>query len=198
MPISVSVEEWNENQEPALRTYEDFVSAGQALVEAIDRNRWSLGDLADKIATVYGDDTLGRFAGDIGLSKKTLYAYRQVARFYEPSTRENFADTNITYSHMRLAMRLNNRELALEWLQTASENDWTVDRLAYELHALLDVETERIWLVQSGAVRYATIDPDSGLLHIEMELPQGVTMPGSGRMRVSAWVEEEKEVTSDE
>lgn len=190
--MRIGVEQWNENQAPVLRTYEDFVSAGQALVETIDRHRWELGDLADKIAKSYGEDTLGKFAGDIGVGKKTLYAYRQAARFYDNSTRQNFADTNITYSHMRLAMRLNNPELALEWLQTASENGWTVDKLAHELQALLGVETERIWLVQSGAVRYATIDPDSGLLHIEMELPEGVTIPGRGRVKVSAWVEEEE------
>lgn len=114
-------------------TYESLCDEGRAIVESMDRDRWRLGDLAITVSKHYGSDTINEFAKDIGISKSAAKQYRRCAEFYEKDTRVSFLDTNITYSHFRVAIRARIQYLAIDWLHKASSNGWTVDELAAQM-----------------------------------------------------------------
>lgn len=117
---------------PLLDTWEALCDAGRQAVERMDKDRWLIGDLAIS-ATWQADGNLVEYAREIGLGYKSVYQYRTMALFYPVSTRVEFADTNITYSHMREAMRLRDPILAIEILREASDNGWSSDKTGYEV-----------------------------------------------------------------
>lgn len=67
-----------------MRTYEQIVAEAQGVESG--RN-WRLGDLALEVETSYGDNTLERFATDIGVEYESLRQYRYVASRYENGIR---------------------------------------------------------------------------------------------------------------
>ena len=60
--------------------YENAVEEGSLLVQRIERDQWRLGELADGVATVYGEESLKRYAADIGINFNTLRNYRSMHR----------------------------------------------------------------------------------------------------------------------
>jgi hypothetical protein len=121
----------------SLTAWEDLCSAGAEAREKLDSWRWYVGDLANRVVTLFpskdGDDerTLAEFAKDINMKKKSVYQYRQVAAFYPVSTRVEF--DNLTYTHYRDAMRLKDINRALEWLEECSRKSYTTDEAAFQL-----------------------------------------------------------------
>lgn len=108
--------------------WETLVSAGQAVAEAHDRNRWLLGDLGGKIDRRYGHDSLGKYAFDINIRPTTMYDYAACSAFYPEDDRAAFPPLN--WSHYRAAMRVKNHEMAMVLLAKAADNGWTVEELA--------------------------------------------------------------------
>ena len=58
---------------------------GRELVENVSNNQYALGELADTIETVYGDNSLEDFAEAIGIEYNTLKGYRTVWRKWKNS-----------------------------------------------------------------------------------------------------------------
>jgi len=115
--------------------YEALVSAGIAAYDAKDRAHFVLGQLASEVETVYGDDSLGKYAADINAERARIDEYRRVWNFYQFPAVAAFYDTfaNLRYSHWRDAMRLKTREAALAFLAEASDNGWLVEGARAEL-----------------------------------------------------------------
>lgn len=123
--------------QPALETYEELVTAGQALVSAMDKDRWQLGDLANELTSRltgrppadFAGKTLASFASDIGASAKTLGEYARLAAFYPPEVRSLYPTMTHTYYRTAYSVSGNNLETALEWLRAANDNSWSADKI---------------------------------------------------------------------
>jgi hypothetical protein len=114
-------------------SWETLVAAGLDAVQVKDGRSWELGDLAGRVAKRYGEDSLGQYATDIRYNTSTLRDFRRVAAFYPPDTRTMFP--LLRWSHYRVAMRVQDLESALDWLEQAADHDWPVDALRDALSA---------------------------------------------------------------
>jgi hypothetical protein len=106
--------------------------------EDMDARRWLIGDMACRVVKKYGSDRIGEFAKEIKQPVDQVKEWRTVCRFYPLSVRADFLQDrpNLTYSHFRKAKRLRDMEAALDLLDKASLDDWTVE--------LLDVEVTKL------------------------------------------------------
>lgn len=64
-------------------TYESLVKQGRQAA----KSQWTLGDLASKVETNYGDAKLQEYADDIGVEYGSLRRYRDVSKAYETAKR---------------------------------------------------------------------------------------------------------------
>lgn len=107
-------------------SWEEAVSRGMELRSAKDNSQWDLGDLALEVRSVYGKDSLGTFANEILINKKSLQQYRRVSAAFPPKQRSPYLSHR---HHMLLAAK----EDRLQWLKRAEENNLTVTQLEREL-----------------------------------------------------------------
>ena len=63
--------------------WEESVLAGVKARRDKDDTHWALGDLADGLETIYGDETLATYAEAIGVDRHRLMRYRTVSRAYQ-------------------------------------------------------------------------------------------------------------------
>lgn len=103
-------------------SWEEAVSRGLEMREAKDNSQWSLGDLALTIEKAYGVDSLGKFAIEININKKSLQQYRRVSGAFPPSTRSAYLSHR---HHMILASKENRFEL----LRKAEDENLTTSQL---------------------------------------------------------------------
>jgi len=108
-------------------SWEECVSLGMELREKKDNSQWALGDLALTVQKQYGMDSLGKFAVEIGIKKSTLADYRTCSAFYPSEIRERYRD--LSHSFFLVAMRNNDLETAIAWLNRASDEGWSVEML---------------------------------------------------------------------
>lgn len=107
-------------------SWEEAVSRGMELRSAKDNSQWDLGDLALEVRSHYGKDSLGKFANEILINKKSLQQYRRVSAAFPPNSRSPYLSHR---HHMLLAARPDR----LEWLKKSEENNLTVTQLEREL-----------------------------------------------------------------
>jgi hypothetical protein len=114
--------------------WETLISAGMALAQDMDARRFELGDVGALVETRYGQNSLGKFASEIGMAqKKTLREYVRVARHYPPATRVVFLESGLNWSHFRAALRA--KDDAETWLGRAADEGWPVAELARQISA---------------------------------------------------------------
>jgi len=120
-------------------TWEAAVSAGIQAQENMDTGRWTIGDLALLVVTKYGDNSVQDFAKSIKVEASRVKEYRTVARFWEKSARADIRESfaNISYSHMREAMRLKDVDAAMKFIEECSLNDYTVEMARIKLNERL-------------------------------------------------------------
>lgn len=119
---------------PKLGSYDAICDYARERSEALDKLRWRLGDCANLVSKRWREKTIEDFARDIGQHKKTIYGYARVSRFYPQNLRRRlFEYKNINYSHMRDAMRLGDKRVAVQWLIKVSNEGWTADEASREL-----------------------------------------------------------------
>lgn len=120
---------------PSILNYEDLCNFCRQLVFEVDTRRWQIGDAALEIESHYGEHTLADFARDIGANQSTIRGYKRVSAFYAQAFRRNLLEEypNLTYTYFRDAVRLNDIDLALEWLEEVSAQGWTADDAARRL-----------------------------------------------------------------
>lgn len=63
--------------------YEQLVKSGREAA----RSQWTLGDNALEVETVYGENSLGQYADDVGVELRTLEDYKWVASKYDSTVR---------------------------------------------------------------------------------------------------------------
>jgi len=102
-----------------IEEYETKVAEGREARATQDGFNWTLGDLAEGLPTIYGEETLKRYADDIEVEYNTLANLRTVSLAYEKSCRHD----SLSYEHHR---RLTANPDRLEWLAKAAENKWSV------------------------------------------------------------------------
>jgi hypothetical protein len=107
-------------------SWEEAVSKGQDLRSAKDNSQWDLGDLSLEVDTAYGQDSLDKFANDIGINKKSLQQYRRVSAAFTKEQRNPY----LSHRHHLLLVPQEDR---LKWLELANDNNWTVSQLEREL-----------------------------------------------------------------
>lgn len=136
--------------------YDTAVNAGVVAAGDHDKNRWLIGDLASRIKKRYGQDMIGRFATDINMEKSRVKDYRRVCEFWEKDTRASILATMpvITFSHMRLAMRLGNHPEALSFLEECADNAWTVEQAMLELNKRQGKAEPPVKLLEITTLRY--------------------------------------------
>jgi hypothetical protein len=136
-PIDFDVEiaKLEQAAQSGANVWDDAVNAGMELNKSLDTRRFELGDLAVLIGKKYGQDTIGKFATEIGVGKKRLQEYRTVAHFYEKSLRMQIfnAYPSLTYSHMRTAMKLASPAEVMGFLEECATNDWSVEKAGVEI-----------------------------------------------------------------
>lgn len=109
-----------------LRSWEEMISYGLELREKKDIVQWELGDLALQVATIYGEDKLGEFAGRIGINKNTLRRYRLVAKAFKKENRHSF----LSFTHHLIVAAHEDKTF---WLERASDNEWSCEMLEVEM-----------------------------------------------------------------
>jgi len=112
-----------------------LVSAGIQVVEAHDRNRWVLGDIARKVCRKYGQKSLATYAGEVNVRSSTMYEYHACAAYYSIEDRATFP--SLSWSHYRAAMKLKDYDLALNWLGKAADEGWSADTLSKAIKKFL-------------------------------------------------------------
>jgi uncharacterized protein YfiM (DUF2279 family) len=162
-------------------SWEELVSTGIELAQHMDLHRWAIGDVGCKVQTAYGQDSMGRFASEIGIANaQTFRDYTRVARRYELATRNAFSGSMITFTHFRAAMRTgDDAEL---WLSRAADEGWTVREMGRQIAAAIgarvppvklwegEADTEKLQYSLYGAVLYLRGDDDFQWA----DLPSGV------------------------
>jgi hypothetical protein len=130
----------------SLSTWEELADAGRTLALDLDAGRFALGDVGARCATVYGDDSLGKLAADIGIARShTFREYVRVSRGYGLVTRGTFQEAGLSWSHFREALRA--KDDAELWLSRAADDGLTVAALAREIAAAIGarVPPRKLW-----------------------------------------------------
>lgn len=134
----------NEPLQPHEPDFEALMERAFLLAQEHDRICWRLGDLfnillADTRPGRPADQRLTRayLASRLQMSTSKVEDLQKVASRF-PSAVRGDIPPNLGIAHLRtIARRVDDLETALEWVNMASDNDWTVDRLASELsHAM--------------------------------------------------------------
>jgi hypothetical protein len=130
----------------SLSTWEELADAGRTLALDLDAGRFALGDVGARCASVYGDDSLGKLAADIGIARShTFREYVRVSRGYGPVTRGTFQEAGLSWSHFREALRA--KDDAELFLARAADDGLTVAALAREIAAAIGarVPPRKLW-----------------------------------------------------
>ena len=155
--------------------WETLTSAGRDVLTHIDSGRFLAGDIANRCARRYGQASLKRFAGDIGMDRaNTLYVYAQVAARYEPLTRIKYQELGLRFTHFRLALRAGKR--AEEFLDAAADSGWPVAELDRRIKAALgkSVLPRKLYEGAGVVLRYADTSRPYLVLHDDVSaLVQG-------------------------
>jgi hypothetical protein len=135
----------------SLSTWEELADAGRTLALDLDAGRFALGDVGARCATVYGDDSLGKLAADIGIARShTFREYVRVSRGYGLITRGTFQEAGLSWSHFREALRA--KDDAEIWLSRAADDGLTVAALAREIAAAIGARVPPRLLYSGEAV----------------------------------------------
>lgn len=119
--------------------WETYVSYGQMVRSLKDGSQWCLGDLARGLEKKYGEDSLGKFARDIGENPKSLAEYRRVAKAY-PSKKDRLPF--LSFSHHQRALKASKPH---KILKLAHDNEWSIKQLDRYLIAEKSVDCKHNW-----------------------------------------------------
>jgi hypothetical protein len=85
--------------------YELAIAIGQKRREQADTARVELGEIARRLTTRWGDETIERYAKDIGIAGRTLRDYRQVLSLLTFGAARQFVIDGVPWKVMLLASR---------------------------------------------------------------------------------------------
>lgn len=110
-------------------TWGEMLALGVEARKAGDQSRWDLGDLGQIVARKWQQNSIKKFAKEIGMDNhKRMYEYVAVSSFWPKSSRADFPA--LSWSHYRETSRHGLPiEAARAWLEQANDKNWPVDAL---------------------------------------------------------------------
>lgn len=157
-PITVTPDAINKASE-----YEDFVSLWMMSKEIDQRNQWFKGDIVDKVAVKYGEESLQKFAESVGEKYDTIIVYRRVSRAFPVDKRMY----NTGWTHYFQATYADKwdkgegkfeTEKRFDWIAKAAEENWSLPKMKMEMaehKAQQDGDLYTFYL--QGIVRFGNI-----------------------------------------
>jgi hypothetical protein len=121
----------NEDFVNKCETWEDFVSLGLIAREYKDKSQWILGRCALSIETKYGDNTLNKYAKEIGLDVKTLQNYRWVVKIYLTEDSEFKPSPKLPFKLYETVATMKPDERK-EFLEQADDNNFSIEKARIE------------------------------------------------------------------
>jgi len=122
--IEENLEDWS---------WEEFLSAGIVARELKDFSQWVLGHIALGVEKKYGENTLGMFAKEVGVSPNSLRVYRWVVKQFGVEYFKKQKTNHLPFSAYTACA---GTEDPIEWVEKAVDNDWTINQLRYEIKDL--------------------------------------------------------------
>jgi len=113
-------------ERPAIKSWEEYVSSGQIAREAKDDSNWLLGDLALGISKDYGEDSIGKYAYAISVPKKALMNNRTIAKRFPQDLRIKYK--KLSWSHFEAVSPLKIQRPEA-WLEKADDEELSVENL---------------------------------------------------------------------
>jgi hypothetical protein len=164
--------------------WEELASAGREVMQHMDTGRWLAGDIANRVTRQFGEDSLGKFAADIGIAQRqTLYTYAQVSARFDNSLRGEFPA--LSWSHFRAAVRA--KDDAELFLVQAQDNGWPVAELARQIAAAIGKPVPPVKLFEDAA-EVVYVGPDEVALILHTPLP-GCPLEQGQRVIVKIYAE---------
>lgn len=141
--VPVSVEDLTQNvfnPDLIVQAYkwEDFVSLWTICEEAEQAVQWYKGDIANKVAMIHGESSLGKFAHDVNVPYFTMVALRRTSRAFEISKRL----PKLTWAHHFIASQVDSFDKdkqdfttndRFKWVEKADDENWSTVRLRKEI-----------------------------------------------------------------
>jgi hypothetical protein len=121
--------EHDERNDAGDALYELAIAIGQKRREQADTVRVELGEIARRLSTRWGDETIERYAKDIGIAGRTLRDYRQVVSLLTFGAARQFVQDGVPWKVMLLSARYHADSAAdaLAFLETAARDHMTID-----------------------------------------------------------------------
>ena len=119
-------------------SWEELISLWTISKEAETKSQWVKGDITLKIAGIYGEQALRKFAQEVGEKLTTLEHYRRVSRAF-PHGKRNY---NMTWTHYLLAsftdsykkdVNMFQGNSRFDWAEKASDGGWTTPKMQQEI-----------------------------------------------------------------
>jgi hypothetical protein len=120
-PLYAEVVQINQNDE-----WESLISSGMEARSRKDESQWELGEIASRVTSKYGKEGLDKFANEVGLTRNSLYRYRDVWRGWQGKK----IISAMSFSHHKIALGSEDPEKLIEM---AYENNWSCERLGAEI-----------------------------------------------------------------
>ena len=90
--------------------WESHVSTALALKESLENHLWHLAAVCASVSTKYGEQSIPRFAGEIGVSARRVYDYAATYSAWESRTRSQI----LSFKHHTIAARAEDPQRAIE------------------------------------------------------------------------------------
>jgi hypothetical protein len=125
--------------------FEELCERGRIAARDLDRGRFVIGDLALRIETQYGRDTVGEFARQVNVQKKRVYEYRDVCSIFDSSARAELFENapTLTYTHLRISLKIKDETERRAALENAADNTLTTDDFARKVSSTPGAESWR-------------------------------------------------------
>ncbi len=95
-------------------TWAEHVQAWKAVTHEIEERQWALGAIASSVGRLYGENSIERFAREVGVKAPTVWQYAHVYQRFKNYERS----AKLSWSHHLIASYSNNPARALEEAET--------------------------------------------------------------------------------
>jgi hypothetical protein len=150
-------------------TWDDAVLEGKRLVAEADKNHWKLAELADAVATQYNEDSLGKFAAEIGIAACMIQRRRTTYRHWKEFAKSDPGRfSRLPYSVARELEKHPDKEKLIKENPTMSKRQAAA---LMKARRNPESETQRIQqYLKQLLVRTAKARTDVGLLKLDRQI----------------------------
>lgn len=107
-----------------LTTWEDHIAAWQSEEEKEKSAAWGKADILYSLWTKFGEDSIEKFATQIGYPRTTVHNYLKTAEAFPPAKRLPF----VSFTH-HMKVKGVSEEKQTIYLEEAADNNWSVAKL---------------------------------------------------------------------